>query len=111
MAIQDCSNGVIIVDLPSTFKTADEIKSVSEVVLYRGDCDVILDFSDVSLITSSGLAALLKLRKLLDNCGHRLILCNVAAITKGVFKITGSDKIFEFIDDKSTALAKLHHVY
>ena len=110
MAIQDCSDGVVIVDLPSILKTADEIKSVGEVVLYRGDCDVILDFSGVRLITSSGLAALLKLRKLLDNCAHRLVLCNVPAMTKGVFKITGSDKIFEFIDDKSTALAELQHV-
>jgi len=49
----------------------------------------------------------LKLRKLLGDCGHRLVFCNVAIATKGIFIVTGIDGIFEFADDKFVALASL----
>ncbi|RKY24988.1 MAG: hypothetical protein DRP62_02425 [Planctomycetota bacterium] len=110
MGIQNWSEDIILVDLPSEPQMADELSAVTEIVCDRGDCDVVMDFSSVDIVTSSSLSALLKLRKLLADCGHRLVFCNVAAATKGIFSITGLDAIFEFTDDKFVALAGLQMV-
>jgi anti-anti-sigma factor len=110
MGITDWSEDIILIDLPQEPQTADELRAVTEIVCDRGDCDVVIDFSSVDIVTSSSLSALLKLRKMLTDCGHRLIFCNVAAATRGVFAVTGLDVIFEFADDKFVALAGLQIV-
>jgi len=88
----------------------DELKTVTGIVRDRGDCEVVIDFSNVDIITSSSISKLLKLRKLLGDCGHRLVFCSVAAATRGIFTVTGLDGIFEFADDKFVALASLQMV-
>ncbi|MHC4172273.1 MAG: STAS domain-containing protein [Planctomycetota bacterium] len=110
MGIQDWSEDVILVDLPQEPEMGDELKTVTEMVRDRGNCEVVIDFSSVDIITSSSLSKFLKLRKLLGDCGHRLIFCNVAAATKGIFTVTGLDGIFEIADDKFVALASLQMV-
>jgi anti-anti-sigma factor len=71
---------------------------------------VVIDFSKVDIITSSSLSKLLRLKKLMSDCGHRLIFCNVAPATKGIFTVTGLDDVFEIVDDKFVALASLQMV-
>ena len=110
MGIQNWSDDIVLVDLPAEPNIADELKTVTEIVRDRGDCDVVMDFSAVDIVTSSSLSKLLKLRKLLADCGHRLIFCNVAAATRGIFTVTGLDGIFELVDDKFVALASLQIV-
>lgn len=110
MGIQDWSEDIILVDLKPKPDMGDELKNITGMVRDRGDCDVVIDFSDVDVVTSSSLSKLLKLRKLLLDCGHRLVFCNIAPATKGVFKVTGLDGIFEFVDDKFVALASLQTV-
>jgi len=110
MGIQNWSDNVILVDLPAEPQMGEELKTVTEIVRERGDCDVVIDFSEVDIVTSSSLSKLLKLRKLLADCGHRLIFCNVAAATKGIFTVTGLDGVFELADDKFVALASLQMV-
>ncbi len=77
---------------------------------YRGDIDMVVDFSSVDIVTSSSLSKLLKLRKLTGDCGHRLVFCSVAPATKGIFTVTGLDGVFELADDKFVALASLQMV-
>ncbi|MCK5226163.1 MAG: STAS domain-containing protein [Planctomycetes bacterium] len=110
MGIQNWSDDIILVDLPQEPELADELKTVTEIVRDRGDCDVVMDFSSIDIITSSSISGLLKLRKLLTDCGHRLVFCNVAAATAGIFSVTGLNGIFEFVDDKFIALASLQLV-
>jgi len=110
MGIQNWSEEIILVDLPQEPEIGDELKTVTEMVRDRGDCDVVIDFSMVDIVTSSSLSKLLKLRKLLADCGHRLVFCSVAAATKGIFTVTGLDGIFEIADDKFVALAGLQMV-
>lgn len=107
MGIQNWSDDIILVDLPGEPQMGDELKAITEIVRDRGDCDVVMDFSGVDIVTSSSLSKFLKIRKLLAHCGHRLVFCNVAAATKGIFTVTGIDGIFEFADDKFVALASL----
>ena len=110
MGIQNWSEDIVLVDLPQEPQLGEELKSVTEVFRDRGNCDVVLDFSDIDIVTSSSLSKLLKLRKLAADCGHRVIFCNVAAATRGIFTVTGLDGVFELVDDKFVALASLQIV-
>jgi anti-anti-sigma factor len=110
MGIQDWSDDIILVDLPQEPHMGDELKTVTDIVRDRGNCDVVIDFSSVDIVTSSSLSKFLKLRKLLADCGHRLVFCNVAPATKGIFTVTGLDGVFELVDDKFVALASLQIV-
>ena len=109
MGIQNWSENIVLVDLPQEPEMGDELKAVTEIIRDRGDCDMVVDFSSIDIVTSSSLSKLLKLRKLVGDCGHRLVLCNVAIATKGIFSVTGLDGVFEFSDDKSAALASIKH--
>jgi anti-anti-sigma factor len=110
MGIQNWSEDILLVDLPQEPEMGDELKTVTDMVRDRGDCDVVVDFSSVDIVTSSSLSKLLRMRKLLGDCEHRLIFCNVAPATKGIFTVTGLDGIFEVADDKFVALASLQIV-
>jgi anti-anti-sigma factor len=110
MGIQNWSDDIILVDLPQEPNMGDELKTVTDISRDRGDCDVVIDFSKIDIVTSSSLSKLLKLRKLLADCGHKLVFCNVAPATKGIFTVTGLDGIFEIADDKFVALASLQIV-
>ena len=110
MEIQNLSEHIVLVDLHREPQMRDELKTVTDIVRDRGDCDVIIDFSDVDIITSSSLSTLLVLRQSLTDCGHRLIFCNINTFTKSAFKVTGLDGIFELADDKSAASAELQSV-
>jgi len=107
MGIQNWSEDIVLVDLPPEPQTADELKSVTEIVRDRGDCDIVMDFSSVDIVTSSSLSLLLRLRKLVVDCGHKLVFCNIAPATKGIFSVTGLNDVFEIVDDKFVALASL----
>jgi anti-anti-sigma factor len=110
MGIQNWEDDIVLVDLPREPEMGDELKNVTEIVRDRGDCDVVIDFSDIDIVTSSSLSKMLKLRKLLADCGHRLVFSNVAPATKGIFTVTGLEGIFEVVDDKFIALASLQVV-
>ena len=110
MGIQNWSEDIILVDLPSEPDMGEELKTITQMARDRGDCEVVIDFSRVDIVTSSSLSKLLRLKKLMSDCGHRLVFCNVAPATKGIFTVTGLDGIFEIVDDKFIALASLQMV-
>ncbi len=110
MGIQNWSENIVLVDLPAEPLMSDELKTVADIVRDRGDCDVVMDFSNIDIITSSSLSKLLKLRKMLLDWDHQLIFCNVAPATKGIFAVTGLEGIFKVVEDKFVALAGLQLV-
>jgi len=106
MGTQNFSEDVLFVDLPrNTLQIENELKNLNETVSTRSDCDVVIDFFRVEIITSSSISNLLILRKLLQEHGRQLILCNVAIMTKYIFTVAGLDKIFDFVDDRLSAMA------
>ena len=107
MGFQNWSDDIILVDLPREPRMRNELKTIIEIVRDRGDCDVVVDFAGADIMTSTSISGLLRLRKLLADCGHRLIFCNVPAATRGVFSVVGLDEVFEFADDKFVALASI----
>jgi len=107
MGIQNWSENVILVNLAAEPDLGEEIQSVCEIVSKRTDQDVVMDFSDVEILTSSSIAKLLKLRKILFDNQHKLVLCCVRPATKNIFYVTGLDTVFSFVQDQFIALASL----
>ena len=107
MGIDHSLKGILTVDLLPEPDMCTELENVAEVVRDGAGCDVVVDFSSVNIVTSSSISKLLKLNKLLGDCGHRLILCNAATATKGIFKVAGLDVVFEFTADQPAALASI----
>ncbi len=110
MGIQNFSEDVLLVDLPiKEPQIGDELKNLNEIISARSDCDVVVDFSKVEIVTSSNISNLMALRMLLRGRGRQLILCGVSAPTKSVFTIAGLDAVFELASDKDAALAAIRH--
>ena len=110
MGIQNWSENIILVTLAEEPQMGEELRTVIEIVRDRGGCDVVVDFADVDIVTSSSIAKILKLRKILKDIEHRLVLCGVRNATRGIFMVTGLDGVFEFVEDKFIALATLQLV-
>jgi len=98
MGIKRVSKEVIFAALPPEPEISKELESIMQKTDEGCDCDIAVDFSDVDIVTSSSLSKLLKLRKLLVDRNHRLVCCNLAAATRGIFTLTGLDGVFEFAD-------------
>ena len=71
-----------------------------------GACNVVVDFSRVQVVGGAWLARLQKIQRLVNERGHKLILCSVAPTIKGVFTIARLDHLFEFAGDTFSALAR-----
>jgi anti-anti-sigma regulatory factor len=108
MNVENQSKNIIVVDLPPHPEAVDELKNCVETLRGRIDRDVIIDFSNVDILTTAEIAELLTLRNLLSQKGHRLILCSICAAVRGIFTVDGLDKVFEFADSKSAALRSIH---
>jgi anti-anti-sigma factor len=68
---------------------------------------MVLDFSDVPYIASSGLRVLLKLAQRLKTEGGVLRLCAVNDTVGEVFQISGFDKILDVRDARQQALDEI----
>jgi anti-anti-sigma regulatory factor len=104
MLIDRTSQDTVIVDLAPEPEMRDELEAISENVHTIGDRDVVVDFSNADIVTSSSLSKLLKLRQLMINSGRRLTLCGLSGNTKGIFTVTALDQVFEFAANKSAVL-------
>jgi anti-anti-sigma factor len=107
MGIQEWSENVLLVTVAPEPDMCDELKTITDMVRQRKNCNVVIDFSDVDIVTSSSLAQLLRLQKQIDDSDQQFIVCGMSKRTQSIFSITGLDKVFEFAEDKFTALAGL----
>ncbi|MHC4387145.1 MAG: STAS domain-containing protein [Planctomycetota bacterium] len=105
MGIQNISDNVLLVSLPGEEPhIAEEIKHVNEVATEKCACNVIIDFTGVELITSSTISNLIILHRFLLTQSCKLVLTNLAFVTKCILTVAGLDKVFEFADDPSVAV-------
>ncbi len=108
MVVQNWSEEIILAALEDDPAFSDDLSAVIDQVEADSNLDVALYFSAVTLLNSSNIAELLKLRKMVSvKNGHRLKLCSISTHVWGVFLVTGLDKVFEFADDVATGLAGL----
>ncbi len=106
MTIEKWSDDIIVLELADDPLFVDDMTNLLS-QLEQEPFDVVLNFSAVSFLNSSGIAKLLRLRKRMLSLDRWLMLCGINAKIKNVFSVTGLDKIFQFAGDVSTALATL----
>lgn len=106
MAVQQWNEDTLVVKLTDDPVMSEEMAEVT-MRLDEADRDVVLDFSDLALLTSSGIAKLLRLRKRMIVAGRKLLLCSLQDRVWSVFLVTGLDSIFVFAEDVSEALTRI----
>ncbi len=106
MAIQGWSDEITVAELSDGPQFSDDIAALLD-QLDENPTAVVLNFAGVSSFSSSDIAHLLRLRKTMLAKDCQLVLCGVNTQVWGVLLVTGLDKIFEFTNDISTALATI----
>ncbi len=66
---------------------------------------VVLDFSGVSLVSSSLLSKLILLQRRVDNSGGKLRLCEISPVLQEVFRTANLDRLFQIDRDQRTSLS------
>lgn len=79
----------------------EELLSLVEEV---GRSRLILDFSDVRMLSSSMLGVLIRVHHRIVAARGRLVLCRIADSIMEVFEITNLNKVFEIMSNRETAL-------
>jgi anti-anti-sigma factor len=105
--IEDLASNVISFELQREPQMNGELQAVIDIAAERPDCNIILDFAYVDIITSSSLTMLLKLRQTLLASGKGLILCGLHPFTRSAFEVTGLNGIFDLAADKQAGLTIL----
>ena len=106
MPVQRWSEDTLVVQLADDPQLSEDMAEIND-RLHAGCCDVVLDLSSLTLLTSSGISRLLRLRKRLIEAQRRLFICSVPDRVWTVFLATGLDAIFVFARNISEALAQL----
>lgn len=107
-------DSVAVVTLEPEPRMHTQFDGLIDTVRENSNQDVVLDFSAVGMLTTSGISRLMTLRSLLDGSGRRLILCQVRTAVKGVFAVTGLDMVLEFAerrDDALSAIRPMHNAH
>ncbi len=81
-----------------------ELRKSFDGIITRNEKKVLVDFSSVSYIDSSGLATLIEMYQRLKKMGGRMRFSNMEQKIKNVFEITKLHKLFEIFDTQETAL-------
>jgi anti-anti-sigma factor len=105
--VENLASDIIVFELQREPQMNGELQAVFDIIAERSDCNVILDFAYVDIITSSSLTRLLKLRQALLATSRHLILCGLHPFTKSAFEITGLNGVFELAADRPAAMAIL----
>ncbi len=113
MPLNSWSDTITIAELSDEPLFSEDMDAlVEQIDTIRHDGDegvphVIVEFSGVSSVNSSNLGSLLRLRKILEACDRRLLICGVSNSIWSAMIATGLDRIFSFASDVTTALAEI----
>ena len=107
MGIQNWSENIILVNLAKEPQMGEELQVVTAMATDNVDSNVVVDFADVDIVTSSSIAKLLKLRKVVAGNDQYLIFSSTSPQIRNIFTVTGLDDVFDFVDDQFIALAGL----
>ena len=71
------------------------------------DIKMLMDFTNVSFLTSAALGLLIRISKKVYETAGELRLCSISDKINEIFKITRLDKVFQISPDKDSALWNL----
>ena len=105
MRTERLSDDILLVVLSKEPQLRNQLAKLNETFGKASPCNVIIDLCLVEIITSSSISNLMILHNLLSERGRKLVLCNVALATKGVFTTVGLENLFHFAADRASAAA------
>ncbi|HNX91205.1 MAG TPA: STAS domain-containing protein [Candidatus Omnitrophota bacterium] len=85
--------------------TSPEVKKFLEPVIRGKKNKVMIDFSEVNYVDSSGLATLVEVLKNMKLYGGKLKLVSLSSKVMGLFEITKLNKLFDIKTDENSALS------
>ena len=118
MPITEWSDSIQIAELQNDPSFSEDMASLAAALQRAADDrkagrsdarvrDAILDLRHVQFLNSSNIAQLLRARKLAHLAGAQLRICSVSDRIWGILLATDLDRIFEFSEDVTTALAAM----
>ncbi len=108
MPVQKWSDHIWVARLADDPPFSDDLDELHEKALTNDFMPhIVLDLSNVEHLNSSNLSQLLRLRKRMADREAKLRLAGPSDLIWALFLATGLDKVFEFNEDTSTALADL----
>ena len=107
MKVENLASDIVVFELQREPQMNGELQVVIDTTSQRPDCNVILDFTNVDIITSSSLTKLLKLRQTLLAAGRQMVLCSIHPFTKSAFEVTGLDGVFALAADRPSGVVIL----
>lgn len=84
--------------------TASALESFLQAELQAGHTRLILDLSEVTYLSSSGLRAMLRARRLAQAAGGDLVLANMGPRVREIFEMIGFTDLFRVFDRTADAL-------
>ena len=107
MNIREEKSNDVVVCTPEgeiNIHTSVELRKVFEKFITHSEKKLLVDFSNVSYIDSSGLATLIEMLQRLKRIGGTLRLSGMVDKVKNVFEITKVHKLFAIFDSRQEAL-------
>ncbi|UCE48742.1 MAG: STAS domain-containing protein [Phycisphaerales bacterium] len=104
MGIRFISDDILLVSLPAQPQQSDEFEMLNGMLSEKIDHDIVMDFTEVEMLTSESICGLLILAKLLAGAGHEFVLCSVPPAINDIFNRTGLLSVFEFADTEADAV-------
>lgn len=86
--------------------TSNQFQTTLNELLQKNVRQLVIDMSEVSLVTSAGLRVLLRTRKQLL-AGENLVLCGLSASVMQIVQLAGFDTFLPICQDREAALAKV----
>ena len=74
----------------------------------QGSKKIVLDFITTQYMSSLTLASLVYIQKKIQKEGGNLVFCNVKNRVQEIVAMTNLDKVFDIVDTKAEAIAKLN---
>ena len=107
MGIQNWSDGIVLINLAKEPQMGEELQTAIDLIGEGNYRDIVIDFANADIITSSSIAKMLKLRKELYAHQKQLIFCSVSSQTMNLFRVVALDTVFEIMENQFVALASL----
>lgn len=85
--------------------SSPDIKKTFDKLISKKEPKIIINFSKVTYVDSSGLATLVEILKNMRTYGGRLRLTNLSPKIKSLFEITKLEKLFEILTDEEEAIS------
>src|SRR3989338_5504004 len=93
------------IDVEIDINSSPGIKKAFDKLIAKKEPKVVVNFSKVSYVDSSGLATLVEVLKNMRQYGGRLRLTNLSPKIKSLFEITKLEKLFDIVAEEEEAVS------